>query len=65
MNVPVDRISMLLVVATGLLAMIGYLLAFQTRPDREGIGQYLAPGVAIVVALALLVGVWFALDRMD
>lgn len=58
-----DRISMTLIVATGLFALIGYLLAVRYPTVTRGLPDVVAGVGAVVVAVALVALVWVGLDR--
>lgn len=58
-----DRISMTLIVATGLFALIGYLLAVRYPAVTRGLPDVVAGVGAVVVAVALVALVWVGLDR--
>lgn len=63
MDVPTDRISIGIVVATGLIGLIGYLFAFRTPFDAGDGEAIVLPAAAIAVAVGLAVLTWFSLVR--
>lgn len=65
MDVPTDRVTMTLVVATAAIGLIGYVVAFRVQSGFGGLSPAVV-GVAGVVIVAIVVAAtWFGLDRLD
>lgn len=65
MDVPTDRVTMTLVIATGVLALIGFLLSFRVS-FREGWYAGIVLPIAVVgLAVAVVALTWFGLGLLD
>lgn len=59
-----DRISMTLIVATGLFALLGYLLAVRYPSVTAGLPDTVIGVGALVGAVGLVAVIWIGLDRI-